>query len=247
MKSFGSFRFGVLLFAFALSACGGGGGDGNSTTEPSTESVEVTPTPETTTDPVAESIEAFVDDGRLKLGALGNLIFEAYPIALFKDGRALNDTTGLLYPGGLDAHRTSYPESWTQWRRSATGIEVRQSNGTWKAITSRPQPLAPEGTRRAGVYEALSVASGAGLTIITSQNYTFTNTGVIGRGSYTIGEAPGLGAISTTPNNRGTYTINGYRLSISFEDGTKEEHVIVVDARPRYLYIDGALYVLKDS
>jgi hypothetical protein len=230
----------ALCAALTLNACGGGGSTDPAPTTP------ITPNTPVGIDPVADSIVLFTTDSRLKLGPLGNLVFEAYPVALFKDGRALSDTTGLIYPGGLEAHRAKFPNTWTQWRQSGADVQVLQSNGNWNTITPvNNSPLIPENTRMAGVYKALSVASTPlfDISIIASKNYTFTDVGAVGRGQFVVGTSANVGAISTTPNNRGTYTLSGYRLNISYEDGSKEEHVAVFDIkRPQYLFIDGVQY-----
>jgi len=176
---------------------------------------------------------------------LGGVYVEVYPIALFKDGRALSDTTGLLYAEGLEAHRAKFPGAWTQWRRSGTDLQVLQPNGSWKTADSGAAPLAGHHVRRAGVYEALSVASSPSMSIVASTLCTFTNAGAFGRGRYAVGDTANVGAISTTPDKRGTYAIDGYRLTLSFENGSREEHVIVLDPRPEYLYIDGTMYSSK--
>ncbi len=234
----------AITCALALSACGGGGDDGSSIAAAPTPASSTPVTP-VNADPVAVSLMSFGVDSRLKLNALGGVYVEVFPIALFKDGRALADTTGLLHPAGLDAHRSQFPAAWTQWRQSGADLQVLQGNGTWKTLTSSTLPVAADDTRRVGIYESLSVASSPSISIIGSSTYTFTNAGAIGRGGYVVGDSANVSAISTTPNNRGTYSINGYRLNIAFENGAKEEHVIVVDTRPQYIFIDGVLYAKK--
>jgi hypothetical protein len=231
----------VLSAALGLSACGGGG------TEPVATSTQAPTTP-APVDPIAESVVHFAIDGRLKLSPLGSLIYEAYPIALFKDGKALTETAALIYPAGLDAHRAKYPDIWTQWRQSGADVEVLQKDGTWKKFSGLSvQPPATATTQLAGIYNATSLASSPIFgSIISSTEYTFTNVGAVGRGSFVVGDTASVTAISTTPDKRGTYTIKGYKLSISYENGTKSEHAIVTDpTRSKYIFIDGVMYTLK--
>ncbi|XVJ69065.1 MAG: hypothetical protein HEQ39_04920 [Rhizobacter sp.] len=250
----------VLSTTLALGACGGGGSDETSTVDPAitptTPTTPTTNTPPSTTgaptaqvDPVAESIVSFAVDSRLKLTALGSVYLEVFPVALFKNGGALSDTTGLIYPAGLDAHRSKFPALWSQWRQSGADVQVLQSNGSWKTITAANiMPKAVGNTRLAGVYESLSVSSTAsfGLSIIASDKYTFTNVGAVARGGYNVGNSANVSAFTTTPNNRGTYTINGHMLRITYEDGSKEERVVVADPnKPKYIFIDGVMYSLN--
>lgn len=242
----------ALLSAFlicTLSACGGGGDGGGSSSEASP--APATPSPGASAPPVAAdainaSILSFAVDSRLKLNALGGVSLEAFPVALFRDGRALIDTAGLIYPGGLEAHRIRYPDTWTQWRASGADVQVRQADGSWKTITaSNVIPPASESTRLAAAYTALSVASSAnfGMTLIASEEYTFTDVGAVARGQFNVGTSANVGAFATTPDRRGNYAIQGYRLSITYENGVREERAIVFNpARPEFVFIDGAMY-----
>jgi hypothetical protein len=244
----------ALSAALVLSACGGG----SSTDTPDANApgaIQVQEPIVTTPTVKADAVALFAIDGRLKLTALGSLSYVAYPIALFNDGRALNDTTGLMYPGGLEAHRAKYPGEWTQWRRKGVDVEVLQSDGTWKlreaAASNNIVPLAPANVRLAGIYESLSVSSSLFMSIVSADKYTFTGAGGIANGAYVIGNTgPSSGTVggvfSTTPDKRGAYTIDGYRMSINYDNGAKEEHVIVVNpSQPKYIFIDGAMYTLK--
>lgn len=241
MTSYPLFRIfvSVLSTVLALSACGGGG------------SAETTPTAAATpaaTDPVADSVAYFAIDGRLKLSPLGSLIYEAYPIALLKDGKALSDTAALIYPEGLDAHRAKYPDAWTQWRQSGSDVQVMQKDGSWKTFSgNNVQQPATATSQLAGIYNASSITSSPFLgSVIASTNYTFTSVGAVGRGEFVVGNTANVSAIATTPDKRGTYTVKGYKLSISSENGTKEEHAIVTEPdKPKYIFIDGTLYSLK--
>jgi hypothetical protein len=226
----------VLGATFTLGACGGGDDGGSSSPQAPAAS---TGTPDA--DAAADVPASFTVDSRLKLNALGGVFLEAFPVALFQDGRALSDTTGLLYADGLAAHRTRFPTLWSQWRQNGSDLQVQQADGSWKTLNGT-LPLAGNGVRRAGIYQALSVAFSPSISVIASDQYTLTDVGAIGRGSYVVGSSANVGAIATTPDKRGTYTIDGYRLKITFENGAKEEHVIVVDTRPQYLFIDGVMY-----
>jgi hypothetical protein len=241
----------ALSAAFVLSACGGSdGGSSDPVIAPQTPVASGPVAPAAT----ADTVVLFATDGRLKLTGLGSVSYEAYPIALFNDGRALSNTMGLLYPAGLEAHRAKYPSEWTQWRKKGADVEVLQSSGAWTLIANvrdNLTPLAPSNVRLTGVYEAASVSSSLFMSIIASTKYTFTSSGGIGNGSFVVGNStPPTGSVTdvfaTTPDKRGTYTIDGYRLNISYDSGVKEEHVIVVNQSwPRYIFIDGVVYTLK--
>jgi hypothetical protein len=140
-------------------------------------------------------------------GAQG-MSLEAFPVALFKDGRALSDTTGLLYAAGLEADRTRFPTVWSQWRQNGADLQVQQADGSWKTLNGT-LPLAGNNVRRAGIYKALSVAFSPSTSVIASAPYTLTDAGAIGRGSFAVGTRANVGAIATTPDKRGTCTIDG--------------------------------------
>lgn len=55
-----------------------------------------------------------------------------------------------------------------------------------------------------------------------------------------------MGAIATTPDKRGTYTVDGSRLTLRLENGAVEEHAIVFDeSDAQNIFIDGAMYSLQ--
>jgi hypothetical protein len=231
----------------AVTACGGGGdGSDSPAANPPASGAPEGNGPGGPSVPNADVPVSFAVDGRLKLVGLGTT-FEAFPIVLFRDGRALTDTGALIFPAGLAAHRAQYPTAWTQWRASGADVQILQTDGTWKTITANNVKAMAEGDFTvAGVYESVSVGSSLSLTVITSSQYTFTHAGAVGKGSYAVGESANVSAISTTPDKRGTYTVNGYRLTITLENGTVEQHVIVFDENNGdNIFIDGAMYSLR--
>ncbi len=89
----------------------------------------------------------------------------------------------------------------------------------------------------------MATSPGFSISIVASQQYTFTNAGAVAKGSYSVAEGASVSAISTTPDNRGTYTVQGHRLLINYENGTQEERVIMFDPRtPRFMFLDGVMY-----
>ncbi|MET0335330.1 MAG: lipocalin family protein [Rhizobacter sp.] len=224
-----------------LTACGGGDGNDNGGGAPPS-----TPAPGGPATPVSDLPFSYAVDGRLKIVGLG-FTYEAFPIVLFRDGRALTDTVGLIFPAGLAAHRAQYPATWTQWRASGADVQILQADGTWKTITaSNVSAMATGQYTVAGIYESLSVGASPSMTVISSSQYTFTHAGAFGKGSYTIGDTATVGAIATTPDRRGTYTVDGHRLTLTLENGTVEQHVIVFkETDANYIFIDGAMYSLR--
>jgi hypothetical protein len=232
-----------LCMALVLSACGGGGS--SSDLAPGTINPAAAPstnTPTATLDPITDSIALFTLDITPFNGVSLQYI---YPIALFKDGRALTNTAALLYAPGLEAHRAKYPGAWTQWRKNGAQVQLLQGNGSWKDTKLGSAQLAPTNTRLAKAYASFYLTPNiAGTSSSSTSYYTFTAAGGVIRGKYSISMTPDVMVSSVPPENRGTYTIDGYRLTIKYDNGVKSESVIVLEPDLSRIYIDGSMYSL---
>lgn len=246
----------ILAIALSvLQACGGSGDSSSPVNNVGNDGSGSGSGSGSGTDAVAASIDSFVIDARLRLTPLGSSEYVTFPVALFKDGRALTSSRGLIDPRGLDAHRAANPSDWTSWRRAGGRVELLRSDGNWKAVPDGdPIPVRTGSLSLNAAYKTIYASSNQGTIAFTSSTeYTFLANGEVGLTVLNIGSfdpvgGPASGFFSSLdPDQRGRYSIQGYRMRVDLDSGETGEHVLIANpAKSDYIYIDDKLYWLAD-
>ncbi|HEX6245679.1 MAG TPA: hypothetical protein VFZ61_32365 [Polyangiales bacterium] len=168
------------------------------------------------------------------------------PVLLFGGGYASFDVDQLVKPIDIEYDIVEHPESWYEWRRSSTGLELKAARGEWEPVFYKYECSAlARGTVLSGVFEDSTVAaptSGAGLIQIT--RYGFGSNGSIQ--SCTMKKFIIGANISVEREQRqGTYTLDGYVMQATYTDGTRERVPFFYDpARPTRLWLERTQYVV---
>jgi hypothetical protein len=202
-----------------------------------------------------KQIDSFGFDTRMTMGVGGFLTTDIYPVVLFRDGNALTDITGLSDPNGITHNRTANSNDWTRWRRNGGKIELQKSKN-WEALPfPRTYASLPTNFRLDGLYRRLSgvgnIAAGGNQSASSAMEYRFWRDGTILRGG-TAGAAASTGSSSTVvssaqPDARGKYRIDGLMLTIAYDNGEKENRLLVADPTdPKTaIWLDGRGYVQR--
>lgn len=220
------------------------------------ETTSTAPSKSSSTPPSANSkvanlittIDSFGFNTRMTMGVGGFLTQDVYPVVLFRNGEALKDVKGLMYSGGLSAHRSSNPNDWTRWRRSGGRVELQTSEG-WKPLPfSQTYQSLPNQFRLEGTYRSLSgtgnVAISGSSSVAAWRTYTFSSDGRVVRDGGAGASSDGTVTSSTAPNQRGRYQVDGLILRIRYDDGTTEERMLITNPKdPKSaIWLDGNGY-----
>lgn len=199
-----------------------------------------------------DRVEGVVMDSKMRMGVGGALYQETNPIMLLDNGWASTSMKALVHPGGFDQHRQENPSSWKEWRSNWGSYELLKGDD-WKevAFDTEYAPL-PGGTRLDNTYERLSgagtVAVGGGDSVIIINGFQFFENGQFIKGKHVSATAEnGLGSVvvgSTSPDERGTYEIRDYVLTLTYDSGQKELRGIVFDPDdPSVIWLNGYSYI----
>jgi hypothetical protein len=226
------------------------GGSGTTTATPSTSNSS--PSSQTSRKSNLAALVAQIDsyglDSQVQ-GAVEFLRVRVFPVVLFRNGQALTDVEGLMYPEGPDAHRRAHPDDWTQWRRGDDGrVELKTSKG-WRSLPfPKTYKLLPKEFQLTGRYRSESGGGSrsTGLAAVTG-DYTFSAEGRVVRGR-SAGVSSGRVAISSTgPNQQGRYQIDGLILRMRYDDGSTEERLIFANEDGKVIWLDGIGYIKRKS
>ncbi|MCF8205978.1 MAG: hypothetical protein K9J82_12920 [Methylotenera sp.] len=224
------------------------------TPPPSTDAAaaETTPAAAVPADVLAR-IDSFAFDTRPKMGLGGFIALDIYPVMLFKGGELLTEVKGLRDARGLAGHRAAHPEQWSQWRRQGGQVQVRK-DGRWEKLPfDNTYAQLPGDLRLSGRYRSTSgvgnVAVGGQQSVTVVDEYRFSPDGRVVR-SGAVGSTAQAGGTSVVtrggPGERsGRYRLDGLLLRIDYDDGRKEQRVLITDpAKPGgVLWLDGESYV----
>lgn len=205
---------------------------------------------------LAPLIDSFGFDTRMSMGVGGFLTTVVYPVVLFRDGRALRNAEALAFPDGIDVHRQSHPKDWTRWRRAGDRVQVQDSKGEWKNMSfAVTYATLPADYRMDGSYQSLSgtgtVAVGGSDSVVAWRSYAFTKNGLVvrggGSGAYAAVSGGSTAVSSIAPSQRGRYRIDGITLAIAYDDGSKENRIIVTDPKSTNgaIWLDGIGYTKR--
>ena len=170
------------------------------------------------------------------------------PVVLFENGEACTDMEALVFTGGLDGHKRQYPGRWATWRGSDGDYELR-SNGRWSKVDYPDDtPPVESGHKLNGSYRHLGGRFSAGWT----RAYNFSPDGRFSLDAMGFANVEGTSGSSaslsvySSGSSQGRYEIDGYILTLHFDDGTLLYRSIVVDPDGEdVVWIDGPGYVRK--
>ena len=212
--------------------------------------------------------------GRLQIEAVafrqkpsnGNMMMT--PFVLFRSGDAVLDMEALVFPGGYDAHRAKYPGQWTKWRRAGKGFEIivcqpvdpcKKPPYWWRVTYDFTKPGLPRGFKFDGNYGTSSGSFDGTVSAARWRNLRFHRDGRFTThnfSSHTVTVNEGIPDRAQTiagghgsKKDGGTYLIDGYRLTLRFDDGTVQQRTIVSDPKPKIgiMWLDGDVYTRSDG
>ena len=204
---------------------------------------------------ILAAIDSFAFDTRPIMGIGGFITTDIYPIVLFKNGDVLAEVAGLMFPGGLAAHRRAHPDQWTRWQRTGAELQILEAKG-WATL---PFPTTygalPDGFGLDGLFRRLSGVGTMGVggsdAVTAFNEYRFHPDGRVERGGG-VGGRSEFGDTSTVtrgvaPDRRGTYRIEGLQLRITYDDGSTEQRLLITDPKdPKgAIWLDGHSYVQR--
>lgn len=200
-----------------------------------------------------QQIDSFAFATRPKMGLGGFIALDIYPVVLFRNGELLTDVSGLRFAGGLNAHRAAQPGAWTRWRRDGGQLQQLKA-GQWANLPfKQTYATLPADLRLAGRFRSVggtgNVAVGGAQSVTVVDEYRFGADGrVVRSGAVGSTAAAGDTAVATRggPGERsGRYRVDGLLLRIDYDDGTREQRVLITDPdKPGgALWLDGESYV----
>ena len=172
---------------------------------------------------------------------------EVEPILLLKDGVACRCLDEDLDKGTVDDVRAKRPKAVGQWRGEGKSTETSFGNG-WKKLAFTPSALAlGNGWTSSAAYDRTSTVGVAGTDsfVGASKAITFEPSG-----SFEMVGATGTSSSAATSRSRGTYSVKGWMMTLTFEDGTEQRVSAMTgeDEPERALWLGGAGYSrLKDE
>lgn len=205
---------------------------------------------------VLAAIDSIGFHTRAKMGIGGFITLDVFPVLMLRSGELVKDVAALRAPGGLEAHRAAHPAAWTRWRRQGGSLELLTDDG-WKPLAYQTSYAAlPANLVLDGGFRALggagNVALGGSDSVAAWDAYRFAPDGRVERSggagaSAAFGNA-GVTTRSTAASRRGRYRIDGLTLVIDYDDGSREQRILVIDpnAPDKALWLDGTGYVRRD-
>ena len=200
-------------------------------------------------------VDSFGFDARLIMGVGGFLTTDIYPVVLFRDGRVLTDVEGLTFPGGTTEHRRTHAGDWTKWRRENGELQIADVKGWRKLPFQNTYRKLPDGLGLDGLFRRLGGAGTLGVggtsSVTVWNEYRFFPDGRVARGGGSGGraEAGGTSVTSqgTAANRRGTYRVEGVMLTITYDDGSVEQRILIADPKvpTGAIWLDGAGYAKR--
>ncbi|WP_148212699.1 hypothetical protein [Hahella chejuensis] len=180
--------------------------------------------------------------------SMGMVSHQTHPVLLFENGEACKDMGALVFPGGLTAHKAEHPSRWTQWRKSWGDYELLRGENWKKLHFNQKYPPIEKGFRLNNTFHHLgSFSTGDSMTSLI-KNYQFFSDGrfVSGAQAYASAETANSSTAFThvSPDQKGRYEIEGYLLTLHYENGETQYKAIVLDMDdPSPIWLNGAGFV----
>jgi hypothetical protein len=217
-------------------------------------SVVAAPAARVTPDLLAR-IEGFGFATRPKMGMGGFITLDIHPVVLFKSGDLLLNVAALRDSRGIDALLAARPEDWTRWRREGGELQIRKQDQWEKLPFQTVYSRLPDGLRLEGLFRSLggtgNLASGGSQSVTIVDEYRFAADGALTR-SGAVGSRAESGntsvATRAAPGVRhGRYRIEGLVLQIDYDDGLREQRLLIADPKDPSggIWLDGEAYVRR--
>jgi len=177
--------------------------------------------------------------------------FDFQPTVLLRSGEAVCDLGAISDGRGLDGHRKASPEKWTRWRRAGNSVQTVEScrRNSPAPLSEMQRPLA-KSTRLGGSFSRASDGPTYELSAFSWTNLTFDGSGRFSSSSASGSrrtqrhdDAPDVSGTTRRAPVRGSYTIDGFTLTLRRDDGQVEYHSIVPHpTNLHFIWVDGISY-----
>lgn len=191
----------------------------------------------------------------LMRGGVGGSFYQVHvPMIVLKDGTYYEDFDVPLADFDVAAARAARPSAWGKWRKQGSTIQIQNSKGVWeKGDFYGPLPAAKPGEKLTGLYSTISgggdTAFGGTTVIVSTSDLTFLPDGRFKAGRFGGGMTPNVTATSKSETD-GTYTLDGYTLTLKFRDGHGERKAFAFmdnDGTKDAFHLNGSPYLKKDG
>lgn len=192
-----------------------------------------------------------------QMGYGGMMTMDYVPAVVFKDGTFYEDFDVPLADFDVAAARRERPNAWGKWRKQGGVTQVLSEKRGWeKEEWLGPFPGAKPGETLSGRYFSFSgggnTAMGGGTAYGVESDIRFSRDGRFTTGRATT-LSSGTADVQILANNRsrsqGTYTLNGYTLTLKYDDGTVVRRSFVfmdTNGKQGGMYLDGVPYPRKN-
>ena len=184
-------------------------------------------------------------------GVGGSLTLDASPLILFKDGSACRDMNFVVEGLDVPTHKAMYPRSWTSWK--LFDGKVALANGTkWVYLDYQLRyPPLPQGQVFDGKFMRLTgggnTSVGGDVLIVAQAVVRFFPDHRFVQGSFAGVTSSATVALSTPPDQQGSYEIDGYQIQLRYDDGKLVRTSLVWTPNdPQALYLSGRSYVVSN-
>ncbi|ABC28817.1 conserved hypothetical protein [Hahella chejuensis KCTC 2396] len=170
------------------------------------------------------------------------------PELLFKNGDLCMDASALVFRGGVARHKARRPAKWTRWRTNNGEREWLNGEKWEKFVSAKEFPPLQEDFRMENTLSFQEETDGGAFPIINVVRYQFSSDGKFTRNldSYPSQDVP-LNNASVSfyyPKQEGRYEIDGYLLTLHFDDGETLYKTIVLDKNSSSpVWLNGDEYV----
>jgi hypothetical protein len=183
-----------------------------------------------------DEIDTVMMDVKYVLGASGNLDPEPRPIIMFKDGWACRDINFVVENLSVAEHKAMHPDSWVQWKVVDGKVALAKDNDWSKMYFQIKYPPNEVSLALDRAFTFSHVATLGNTSLFTKQSIRFTSDH-----SVVLGREP------ADTSHRGTYLIDGYAITLKWEDGNVTRTSFVwSDKDPAAIYIGGDAYLTRN-
>lgn len=191
-------------------------------------------------------------------GGVGGYIYPVYePVLFLKDGTYWDGMN--VPPADLDiaASRQGEPRRWGRWKRVGKKFQLQDEKGKWDDPEAMQESKpGVSGEKLNGTFTSIggggNVAYGGGTMIAVVNSFTFLPDGNFKAGKFasaSSNESTSPVGVSTYSKSEydGTYTIDGYTLTLRYKDGRVERRAFsFMDAKDKdAIYLNGSAYLKK--
>jgi len=189
-------------------------------------------------------------------GAIETLIFHyasrggeyaTVPYFLFKDGTATSDVSLVVDYNSVKEHQNKYPKRWFKWRKRSGKYQVKEGS-KWVDFAYQDTYASYKSSYRLNRrYKRMSGGFGGGSYKLYefSKSGRFTSGGVVFANSETASGGASVSLVHKNADKQGRYSIDGYVLTLEFDNGDVRHYPFVSDGKgnPDVIWLDGYGYV----